>query len=386
MAWSLTTEGIERTWDVLVVGGGIAGLATALNLRRRLALGVLVVEPGDQPTERFGETVPPDILPLLDHLGLGDRFGADGHLPCPGSVSLWGGETPGHNDFILSPMGPAWHLSRARFESMLRRAAVEAGATLRTRTRCVSAAPVDGGWTVGVRDGTGVERTVQAAWVVDATGSGARFARHCGAVRRVHDRMHAIVGFFHLAAGSLSAQTVVEATPHGWWYCARLPGDWVVTVLLAERSAARALTRDGHVRWRELLRSTALLGPRLAGCRFDEERFGSHRVESALLDHVEGHRWLAVGDAAATFDPIASQGIHKAFCDAADAAVSMGGALGVNAPPPWRYRDRVKARFDDYQATRDYLYGLEKRWPDADFWRSRQPWRSPGDVAGGGVR
>jgi flavin-dependent dehydrogenase len=186
-----------------VIGGGPAGLATAIELRRRSAravvgggpgpgadagVGVVVAEATDAPAERFGETLPPDILLSMERLGLRDAFRADGHLPCPGSVSLWGHDTPGHNDFILNPLGPAWHISRARFEAMLRTRAVQLGAELRPSTRAVATSRTADGFEVVLRDSSGGCCVVQTAWVVDATGPRAWFARRQGASLRRFDR------------------------------------------------------------------------------------------------------------------------------------------------------------------------------------------------------
>ena len=357
--------------DVLVIGAGPAGLATAIELRQSSDLDVVVGEARDEPTERFGESVPPDILVALDRLDLSHAFRADGHVPCPGSISLWGRDKPGHNDFILNPIGPAWHISRARFEAMLRTRAAQMGASICTRTRAVAVRRTDDDFEVVLQDPAGGRRAMRAPWVVDASGWRAWFARRQGATRRRLDRMVAIVRFAALRSGAFTAQTVVEATPDGWWYCARLPDGLIVTVLMTERRAARALTHGAYAGWRELLAGTSLLAPRLDACRLDNERFRSYPVASAILDRVEGEGWIAVGDAASAYDPIASQGIHKALADAGDAARTIAAAAGHAQPPPWRYSEHVAARFDDYLANRAHLYALERRWTDRPFWRQR---------------
>jgi flavin-dependent dehydrogenase len=357
--------------EVLVIGGGPAGLATAIELRQSSDLDVIVVEARDEPTERFGESVPPDILVALDRLDLSHAFRVDGHLPCPGSISLWGRDKPGHNDFILNPNGLAWHISRARFEAMLRTRAARIGASICTRTRAVAVRRTDDHFDVVLQDPAGGRRAMRAWWVVDASGWRAWLARRQGATHRRLDRMLAIVRFAALRSGTFTAQTVVEATPDGWWYGARLPGGLIVTMLMTERRAARALTHGGHAGWRELLAATNLLAPRLDACGLDEERFRAFTVASAMLDRVEGDGWIAVGDAASAYDPLASQGIHKALADAADASRTIAAAVGRAQPPPWRYGERVAARFDDYLANRAHLYALERRWTDRPFWRQR---------------
>lgn len=356
---------------MLVIGGGPVGLAAAIGLRMATDLAVVVAEAGGEPQERFGESLPPDILLALDRLGLADAFRAGGHLPCPGSISVWGREQPGHNDFILNPMGPAWHIDRVRFEAMLRARAIDVGATIRTRARAVGVARASDGFAVALRHASGDERAVRAGRVLDASGSRAWFARRQGATRREHDRMLAVVRFARIAAGTFTSQTVVEATRDGWWYCARLPEDRIVTVLVTERREARSLTRDGYARWHRLLAATTLLAPRLQVCGLDGERFRTSAVGSSMLDRVEGRGWLAIGDAASALDPIASRGIHQALADAADATRVIAAAAGHAEPPPWRYEDRVAERFEDYLANRAHVYALEQRWPDAPFWQRR---------------
>lgn len=46
---------------------------------------------------------------------------------------------------------------------------------------------------------------------------------------------------------------------------------------------------------------------------WSNEHFRAHAATSSILDRVGGGRWLAIGDAATVYDPIASQGIHKAL-------------------------------------------------------------------------
>ena len=345
-------------------------MAASIDLRLT-GLDVVVAEAGGEPVERFGETVPPDILLALDRLGLSDVFRADGHCRCSGSVSLWGRGKPGYNDFILNPIGPAWHIDRPRFEAMLRSRARETGVSLWTSTRAVAVEGVGDGFVVTLRHRSEGERRVRAAWVLDATGSGAWFARRQGATRSTHDRMVAIVRLADIRSGTFTSQTLVEAMADGWWYCARLPDARLVTVLVTDQREARAFMLAGYARWRELLACTRLLAPRLDACRLGEERFRSYPVTSSMLNRVEADRWLAIGDAASGLDPIASQGIYKALADAADATDTIAAAAGRGAPPSWRYAERVAARFEDYLANRAHLYRLERRWADAPFWRQR---------------
>ena len=361
---------IAFSYDVIVLGGGPAGLAIAIRIRQKSQASVLVVEAGDGCRERVGETVPPDILAQLNQLGLVESFLSSGHLPCPGSISLWGQAKPGFNDFILNPLGPAWHLNRQRFDQMLADQAISAGAELARQTRFVTADCNGDGYQALLRTRNG-EYRAQARWIVDATGPHARFARQQGATQRVHDRLVAMACFSNLRAGSFSSQTILEATRRGWWYGARLPEDRILTMLVTEPEDVRRLAACGYSLWREELRSSSLLGPRVAACNLDEDKLLCLPVLSSILDPLEGERWLAIGDAASCYDPISSQGIYKALVDAGDAASHVVAALHFAEAAPWSYSNRVQDRFRDYLANRGYLYQLEQRWPGSTFWSRR---------------
>ena len=134
---STVGDGSPAGCDVLVIGGGPAGSATAIQLAATTRLAVVVADARTVPAERFGETLTPGISSALDRLGLADAFRSDGHLRCPGGISVWGRERPGYSDHVLDPRGPAWHIDRRLFETRLWSRAAEVGVDVRTATRAV---------------------------------------------------------------------------------------------------------------------------------------------------------------------------------------------------------------------------------------------------------
>lgn len=356
---------------VLVVGGGPAGLAAAIELRMRTGLRVVVVERRGEPAEGYGETVTPGTVLALERLGLGEAFRADGHLACPGGMSSWGRARPGHSDRVLDPLGPAWHLDRRRFEAMLRARAVELAVVLRPQTRALTVRADRGSVTVQLRDAAGPALEVAPAWLVDATGHSARLARQLGARRQRQDRLVAVLRFAELVGGSFPAQTVVEAAEDGWWYAARLPRSRLVIAHVTDPERAGGLVRDGGRCWQRALAATTMLAAMLAACARRDHALRSRPVTVARLDRVTGPHWFAIGDAAAEHDPITGSGIQDALADAHDVAVSIAAEVGCLRRPGWTYADRFEARFAEHLARRAALYDSEQRWADSPFWVRR---------------
>jgi flavin-dependent dehydrogenase len=358
--------------DVVIVGGGIAGCATAIALAARGVEDVVVVDSERQPGWRIGEAVPPACRDVLARLGLWDDFLAERHLPSAGSCASWGKADLGYNDFLLDGQGHGFHLDRAAFGAMVsaaaaRRAVCARGLRLREAERG------DDGHVLWFEGDGGARTRVAAGFLVDATGIAAGAVRRLGVARNQIDCLAVLAMVFDLQQGDgVPSQTLLEACEYGWWYAAKLPRDRMVVALAVDPSGQRgfgecaafmaALRETRHAaRWLERGRAAPAArqpAPALA--------------PSAILSRVVGERWLAVGDAASAYDPLVAQGIVKALCDGETAAETIAGFLaGAGEAPLLAYQDGVFARFTDYLRLRRHLYRLERRWPQAPFWQNR---------------
>lgn len=362
---------LPETAEVVVVGGGPAGCATALGLAQRGVTRVLVTEAGSYEDPRVGECLLPDTRPLLERLGVWDDFRAQGHEPCLGSRSSWGSEEFGYNDFVFNPLGHGWHLDRRVFDASLARRVAELGARLCTGAKFMGCdrSPSDG---LRLRFGGPGKamQEVRARFVVDATGKRSAVARRMGARTLDHDRLVSVYGFFDTPPSADRLRlTMLEAVEYGWWYAARLPGRRLAAAVTCDPATVRRLRLHEAAHWLNRLRETRLLGP--------GRGFGTLAnllvctTPSFRLDAAAGDRWLAVGDAASPYDPICSQGIHKALADGLDAANAVADRLDGDRAALENYRERIEARHNDYAIMRQYLYDLENRWPSSPFWSGR---------------
>ena len=363
----------SRRLDVVVIGAGPAGSATALRLRRHGVGRVLLADAGGFDGIRIGESIPPDTGLLLAELDLLPGFLAQGHERCLGSCSSWGDDELGYNDFVINPYGHGWHLDRNRFDAFLAHQAAERGARLELGWRLEAAERrPSGGWRLTFQTAGGRTRRIDAGIVVDATGQRAFLARLAGARRRIADRLICITGRFQLAADNrLGKLTLLEACGYGWWYAARLAGGEAVVAVTTDPETCRRRTLRHPLSWLCHLARTRHLGARLDGGALLPGGPRAWPASSFHLDSPHGEDWLAVGDAAGSYDPLTSQGIYKALAgglQAGDAiARRLTGEMGAFAA----YGESLAHSWKEYLRLRTYLYAREARWPDQPFWQTR---------------
>ncbi len=353
--------------NVAVLGGGPAGAATAIALANLGVPRILIAEAEHAPRFRVGETIPPDSRNLLKRFGILDHFLREGHSPCFGSCSSWGDNRLGHNDFMLSPYGHGWHLDRARFETFLLEEATARGVLLERGQRFQDATRTADGFDLTFSTG----RKIRAGFVIDATGARAAFARLQGATRENCDTLQVRAALLEVSEPSLSGLTWLEATEYGWWYAARLPGDRCLFALSSDADILRSRQLTHHEGWMQALGQTRHIGRLQAFCQPVPLLSRSYAAPSWQLTPPVGPGWLAVGDAASSFDPITSQGLYKAMSTALGAADVAASFLAGNQAAVRHYVDELARDFQTYQDMRRHLYGMEQRWPDAAFWTRR---------------
>lgn len=362
---------------VAIIGGGVAGCATAISLSARGVTDMVVVDVGEPPAFRVGETIPPPTGLILRRLGLWDGFVAQNHAPCPGSAASWGKDELGRNDFVFDPHGHGWHLDRARFDAMVAERAAARGAPFHRGWRLTGVGPAaDGAHLLTLTDDGGRIRHVTTDFLVDATGVAAGAARRLGVARNEVDSLPVLHAVFDLTRpDDIPTTTVMEGAEIGWWYAAKLPNARMIVALSTDREEMAERNLNDPAAWRRALDSTRHVAPfleRAAPTTPVPAEIATAVASSAILSRVVGRNWLAVGDSASSYDPITAQGIIKALSDGELAGAAIADALRDGSETPLSaYQDGVFARFTHYLRLRRDLYGRERRWPEAGFWRRR---------------
>ena len=319
---------------VAVVGGGPAGCAFAVTAAR-CGHDVVLYDEGRRLRTWPGESLPSGGGELLASV-----FGADildGHQRSYGTAAAWGSSELQTHDFMTHWAGHGWILDRVIFDRQTRDAAATVG--------------------VKVVHERVVERPTDVDWVIDASGRAGVVVSRLHVPRVTCDEQVALVAVVVDRGGP--KVTTVESVPIGWWYTTPLTGSRRVIALVTDSDLVDV---DREAMWRSRLAQTRYVRE-LAG-DIDVVDVGAYPSGTAYRRQMTGDGWLAVGDAAACFDPLSSQGLVTGIVMAARAATMLDGDLAG-----WsREYETVIA---EHLAVRDEYLRAETRWPDEPFWARR---------------
>lgn len=330
----------EEAFDVLICGGGLAGLTLALQLRRRLPdLRVAVFErdagPPREACFKVGESLSEIATTYFDRqVGLRDhmltrqlrKFGLRFFLG-DGSGPLEERQEIGLR--VLPPF-KVFQIDRGRLEGDLRKMARAAGVALREgwSVRDVEISAGDGLHVALVRDPEGALARVHGRWLIDATGRRRLIQRKLGL--GVRDNGHHGSAAWFRVPGYLSLAEQVPPAHHAWhgriledrWRSTTHltgRGYWIWLIALASGHTSVGVVIDSD------LHPDCEIGPDLAALwpwlERHEPRFAAQLRQLEICDFlalrgfsygarqvVSANRWACVGEAGVFLDPFYSPG------------------------------------------------------------------------------
>ena len=333
------SDAASAPYDVVVIGGALAGASTAILLRRRRpGTRVLVVEKAEKFDWKVGESTVEisayfltRVLKLMDHL-------SREHL-AKQAFRYWF-----HNEKVTclreaSEVGatqlartPGFQMDRAVLDEHVLKLAAEEGAEVWRPAKVVDFAlegPAGNSVTVEKADGSRV--TVRARWVVDASGRAAMLARKRGGIRPVEGHPTSSIWVRYRGVKDLDGKEVVGtdpadpfarrviasrrlATNHfvGWGY-------WIWFIPLRGGETSVGLVWDSRLLQPEGKTPLEKLTSVLSGNPLTREMLehatpveGDCRYLGTLpyfLDRFIDHGWTCVGDAGGFLDPFYSPGL-----------------------------------------------------------------------------
>lgn len=351
-------------FDVLIAGAGPAGCAAAIKLRQ-YGLEVAMVDEVSDEQLKVGESLPGATVRLLKDLGIqgiNALLSPDEFHPCTANASAWGTDHWTFRDAILNPEGGGWHILRHRFDAALRQVAKDRGVhffSAKVASVHQNFSPNFPFQLAFKKQGPGLPENLQAKYLIDATGRANVICKQLGIKRKIFDEQLAAVSWLKSAPDDLDQTTRIKSVANGWWYTARLPNGLRVLAFHGAPAAVAPLIHDAAT-YLDLVNETDLLPATIGVKDLVKGPFG-RRAGISKLERVGGHNWLAVGDAALSFDPLSSQGVFFALYSGLRGAETLWEAM--QSPESSEelvadYGAKVERVFAENQRSQRYFYRM----------------------------
>lgn len=193
-------------------------------------------------------------------------------------------------------------------------------------------------------------------------------SRRLGARRAVTDRL---VGVFALLPTVTSdRRLLVESAMQGWWYSAPALKRERLVVYLSDPDLLPRNRRALDRFWTLGLQNTVSVR-RTVQANATGVNTRTINAGTFILRSVCGADWLAVGDAAFSFDPLSGNGVFRAFMLAEAAARTVDMRLSGATTTLERYQSFVESVFKQHLELRRHFYQREHRWSNSMFWFRR---------------
>jgi len=357
----------QNDYQVIIMGGGPSGIATALSLRAR-GISNCIIEANTTPLHKAGEAIPPNAKPLLKKMGIFHLVEDKKHLAYYGNKSCWGTIDLEQEEFIKSVYGHGYLLSRAYFEQQLWEHLIAQGGRLYTGYKLKKVERCSNGIKILVDNGIKTT-TLKAKYIVDATGRKASVCKQLG-IRKQHIDHQFAISCKGKVAKPIAHQIYIETTEKGWWYLAPqgekevILSFFTLKELLPSKSQLKAFLEEG-------LASSVYINRQLKDFILNDKAIQIMPTGTSRLSKPYGKDWIAVGDAAYSYDPISSYGITSALASGYYAGHAIGSHIEGKSDALQAYHYLMEEAFQSYMQKLTAHYDLEKRWEGSVYWSKR---------------
>lgn len=369
MASSTTALTEQAPADVLIVGAGPAGSATAALLARGGCAVTLLDRAAFPRDKACSEYMGPEAVRILARLGVLEALEAAGAAALEGTEVTAALGARLHGAFALAGHHPfratGLSVSRRILDAALVGAAVSAGATLLERT-AVEELLYDRGAVAGavVRTADGSRCALRARLTIGADGLRSVVARRIGGYRHGHPRRMGFVAHLDGVTGT-NASAELFVGRQGYVGLNPIGGGRTNVALVVPAARASAARGRAEPYFFETLGEFADVRARV------ERASVARRVMvtgpfAASSGRVIADGAALVGDAADFFDPFTGEGIYSALRGAELLAVAAASALSADGIVPARllapYRRARRRAFAGKWAV-ERLIGYGMAWP-----------------------
>lgn len=317
-----SSSGLDESCEVAVIGGGPSGAVVA-SLLAEWGHDVVLLTKRVEPERLLANSLPPSTINLLNRVGIHPLVAQVG-FPTFGNTVWWGPHAGRVESFSPDGQVKGYQVDRALLDPLLVDLAERRGAVVRRVTRVQQVALSDAGASVSYTGADG-SPSVRAQLVLDCSGrAGVVAVPHRLRQHVAGGRMQALSGVWRNDAGwniDHPTHTAIETCADGWaWSIPTSSTERHVGIMID--GATSRLTREASLSdsYRRYLTLTGNIERQLGGARLLRVGACDATVYGAVA-HA-GRRFLLVGDAGSTINPLSSFGVKKALTSAWLAAVS----------------------------------------------------------------
>ncbi|MEQ3499370.1 tryptophan 7-halogenase [Tenacibaculum sp. SSH1-16] len=369
------------TTDILIIGGGIAGCIAAISLVNYY--NVTLLDKLVEPVDRIGESLAPAAQRILKELDLleneSEAIKQTIFRNNLGMQSYWGNNQLQIVDHMRNPDGFSRSLDRKNFEVYLRNVAAKRGVNCIWGTRLSNSSYENNYWKITTKSDDLKNRTthtIHAKFVIDATGRQSHFTKSLGIQRTSYDKL--ISCWMSLPNTQENTMSTIVANELGWWYSAVVPDNKRVIAFQTDPDLVDRNTFKHVNTFLSFAKEHKLIQPLIEGNETTVNFHGTVSANSTRLDQVTGKQWVALGDAAMSFDPLSSQGMFNAMANAMqlqkllikydfikDLDSTKEGKFNI------LYENQLQQVWNHYLKHKNFFYSTETRWKEATFWKRR---------------
>jgi len=351
-----------------IIGGGPAGLATAIKLKQ-YGFQVVLFEASEHDQITIGEHLAAEAMHEFKKLHIPEAILENNSIPCTEVQNAWGHVDIHHNESIFNPFGAGYILTRPGFDANLFKHCSEIGIDTKKGTRISKIHKIETGWQLYTK-----YEIIDVHFLIDASGRNSKFNFEPPIKKEKENQLIGITK--HLKPNSTtsikSSHLLVESTSNGWWYTVQIASGTIISTFMTDANILKESTVTSSEFWNLQLANSIHTKARLSAIEVPENAF-IKSAHSHITKHAYGEHWLKVGDAAQSFDPLSSAGILKGFKMGQQAADAIYKHVNGDSNAFKFYEDEIKSQHLEYKKLKTEYYAKESRWIQDSFWYKRNP-------------
>ena len=365
--------------EIAIIGGGIAGCIAAIALSNNYK--VNLIDKLEQPIDKVGESLAPATQRVFNALGisLNNTELKNLFIDNLGMQSYWRSDQLQILDHLRNPDGLSKSVDRKKLGLFLREKALEKGVKGFWGFRLFNSTYSDEKWKITCKKDNQKNReaiTVSADFVIDATGRNAHFARSLGIKRTNYDSL--LSCWFTLPNRERNTMSSIISDEFGWWYTAVLPDNKRVISYQTDTDIFDKSLFKNFLSFSQLTKTNSVISKLIEHKENEIDFKGVVSANSTKLHTVVGQQWIALGDAAISFDPLSSQGMFNAMANAMQASqllkkhdISSLKNKEEMSQFSKEYTSQINSVWTHYLKHKNLFYSAENRWSNAVFWKRR---------------